>query len=210
MKYSSENKKYRTFLKDYKIDNKGTREEKVFIDYDTKNHYQKEYSQWLHLKNLKDQRTAWMPCEYFNQLNTALTSSHSIFNYSNFLALLPNKKSPFKTAIDTDEAHLLETEIVRHREVSISKRRWKRYIPNLKIVDYRYDDMENWIYFLIDIETSMLEKLQTTPQKSERCFLKNCTIFLQLFQELFQRIYDWMLPSKCFMMYFECILGCSD
>jgi Rad3-related DNA helicase len=65
--------KYRTFLKDYKISNKGTREEKVLIDYDTKNHHQKEYSQWLHLKNLKDQRKEWMPCEYFDQLNAALT-----------------------------------------------------------------------------------------------------------------------------------------
>ena len=84
--------KYRTLLKDYKISDKGIINENTFIDYDTKNYYQKEYSEWLYLENLKDRRRAWMPCEYFDQMNVALTSSHSIFNYSNFLALLPNKK----------------------------------------------------------------------------------------------------------------------
>ena len=115
--------KYRTFLKNYKVRNKGTTNENVFIDFDTKNYYQKEYSQWLHLENLKDQRREWMPCEYFDQLNAALTSSHSIFNYSNFLALLPNKKVlPQRKLLVLDEGHLLETEIVKHRGVSISKK----------------------------------------------------------------------------------------
>ena len=60
--------KYRTFPEHYKIENKETREEQVFIDYDCKNYYQKEYSQWLHF-NLKIQREEWMPCEYYHQLN---------------------------------------------------------------------------------------------------------------------------------------------
>ena len=149
--------KYRTFLKDYKINNKGTREEKVFIDYHTKNHYREKYSQWLHLENLREELRVWRPCEYFDQLSTALTSSHSIFNYSNFLALLPNKKVLHsRELLILDEAHLLETEIVRFRGISISKRRWKQYIPNLKMVDYGYD-IENWIDFLIDLETRMLD-----------------------------------------------------
>jgi ATP-dependent DNA helicase DinG len=84
--------KYRTFLKDYKIDNKGTREEKVFIDDDTTNHRQTEYSEWSHLENLKAQVRPWTPCEYYHQLNIALAASHSIFNYSMFLSLLPTKK----------------------------------------------------------------------------------------------------------------------
>jgi Rad3-related DNA helicase len=149
--------KYRTFLKDYEISNKGTREEKVFIDNKTKNHYLKEYSQWLHLDNLKAEQRVWRPCEYFDQLNTALISSHSIFNYSNFLAFLPNRKVlSQRELLILDEAHLLETEIVRFRGLSISKRRWKRYIPNLKMVDYGYNDVENWIDFLVDLETRML------------------------------------------------------
>jgi Rad3-related DNA helicase len=37
--------------------------------------------------------------------------------------------------------------------MSISKRRWKRYFPNLKMFDYGYDDVEKWIEFLIDLKT---------------------------------------------------------
>jgi ATP-dependent DNA helicase DinG len=148
--------KYRSFLKDYKISNKGTKDEQVFIDNDNKNYYQKEYSQWLHLRNLKE-KNPWKPCEYFNQLNMALTSSHSIFNYSIFLALLPSKKSlPERDLLVLDEGHLLETEIVKFRGLTISKRRWKRYIYDLKIIDYGYDDIENWIDFLVEVETKML------------------------------------------------------
>jgi Rad3-related DNA helicase len=50
----------------------------------------------------------------------------------------------------------LETEIVKFRGLSISKRRWKRYISNLEIIDYGYDDIERWIDFLINLETKML------------------------------------------------------
>ncbi len=151
--------KYRTFLKDYKISNKGTREEKVAIDYDTMDYYKKEYFQWLHTKNLKNQQTEWRPCEYFDQLNTALASSHSILNYPMFFALLPNKKVlQSRELLILDEAHLLETEIVKFRGLVISKRRWRKYIPDLKMVDYGYDDIEKkWIDFLVDLESKMLD-----------------------------------------------------
>jgi ATP-dependent DNA helicase DinG len=64
--------KYRTFPEDYTKINKGTMEEKVFIDDGTKNYYQKEYSQWSHLENLKGQGRPWRPCEYYHQLIIAL------------------------------------------------------------------------------------------------------------------------------------------
>jgi ATP-dependent DNA helicase DinG len=78
--------KYRTFVKDYKVTNKGTKDEQIYINKSDEINYQKEFSQWLHLKNLKyvKKPREWKPCEYFNQLNIALSSSHSIFNYSNF------------------------------------------------------------------------------------------------------------------------------
>jgi ATP-dependent DNA helicase DinG len=41
-----------------------------------------------------------------------------------------------------DEGHLLETEVVKFRGLSVFKRRWKRYIHDLKIVDYGYDAIE--------------------------------------------------------------------
>ena len=148
--------KYRSFLKDYKIKNKGSKNEDVVIDEDSKNYYKKAYSQWLHTKNLKE-KSPWKPCEYFNQLNTALTSSHSIFNYSMFLALLPNKKSiPERELLVLDEGHLIEIEIVKFRGLTISRRRWKRYIHDFKIIDYGYDEIGNWINFLVELETKML------------------------------------------------------
>ena len=148
--------KYRSFLKDYKIKNKGSKNEDVVIDEDSKNYYKNAYSQWLHTKNLKE-KSPWKPCEYFNQLNKALTSSHSIFNYSMFLALLPNKKSiPERELLVLDEGHLIETEIVKFRGLTISKRRWKRYIHDFKIIDYGYDEIGNWINFLVELETKML------------------------------------------------------
>jgi ATP-dependent DNA helicase DinG len=97
-----------------------------------------------------------MPCEYYHQLNVALTSSNSIFNYSNFLAFLTEDVLPSRELLILDEAHLLETEIVGFTGISISKRRWKRYFPNLKMVDYGYD-VEKWIEFLIDLKTTMLD-----------------------------------------------------
>jgi ATP-dependent DNA helicase DinG len=148
--------KYRSFLKDYKIKNKGSKNEDVVIDEDSKSYYKKAYSQWLHTKNLKE-KSSWKPCEYFNQLNKALTSSHSVFNYSMFLALLPNNKSlPERELLVLDEGHLIETEMVKFRGLTLSKRRWRRYIHDFKIIDYGYDEIGNWINFLVELETKML------------------------------------------------------
>ncbi len=147
--------KYRTFAKDYKLIKEGIKEEAVYIDNDSKHNYQKQYSYWEPISNLKVRRE-WKPCEYFNQLNIALVSSHSIFNYSIFLAFLPYKSLPERELLVLDEGHLLETEIVKFRGLSISKKRWKRYIGNLEITDYGYDDIERWIDFLIDLESTML------------------------------------------------------
>ncbi|MFY9796869.1 MAG: hypothetical protein WAJ93_14375, partial [Candidatus Nitrosopolaris sp.] len=85
----------------------------------------------------------------------ALTSSHSIFNYSNFLAFLTEDVLPSRGLLVLDEAHRLEEEIVKFTGISISKRRWKRYFPNLKMVDYGYNDIEKWIDFLIELQTRM-------------------------------------------------------
>jgi ATP-dependent DNA helicase DinG len=157
--------KYRTFVKDYKVTNKGTKDEQIYINKSDEINYQKEFSQWLHLKNLKyvKKPREWKPCEYFNQLNIALSSSHSIFNYSNFLAFLPNSKifHPRELLV-LDEGHLLETEIVKFRGLSITKRRWKRYIQDLQMVDYGYDDLEQWTEFLIELETRMLTLVGNT------------------------------------------------
>ena len=43
--------KYRSFINDYKIDNKGKENERIFISRDKLENYKNEYSDWIHLKN---------------------------------------------------------------------------------------------------------------------------------------------------------------
>jgi ATP-dependent DNA helicase DinG len=161
--YKEDGCKYRTFAKDYQICNERTTGEKIYIDDLTKAKYQKQHSEWLPISKLKI-RKEWKPCEYFDQLNISFTASHSIFNYSNFLAFLPyNKRLSERELLVLDEGHLLETEIVKFRGLSISKRRWKRYIGNFNIADYGYDSIERWIDFLIGLETKLLYSIGNEP-----------------------------------------------
>ncbi|HEU5119732.1 MAG TPA: ATP-dependent DNA helicase [Candidatus Nitrosocosmicus sp.] len=154
--YKEDGCKYRTFAKDYQTSKEGTIDEKIYIDNVTTAKYQKQYSEWLPISKLKLQKE-WKPCEYFDQLNIALAASHSIFNYSIFLAFLPyNQRLIERELLVLDEGHLLETEIVKFRGLSISKKRWKRYIGNFDILDYGYESVERWIDFLIELETKML------------------------------------------------------
>ena len=147
--------KYRTFINDYKIDNKGKENEKIFIVGDKIQNYKNEYANWIHIQNFSNPRQ-WNPCYYFDQLFQALRASHSIFNYSIFLSLL-SKKSMMqqRDLLVLDEAHLLETEIVKFRGLSISKKRWRRYIHDFKMIDHGYD-MNGWLEFLINLERTIL------------------------------------------------------
>jgi Rad3-related DNA helicase len=124
--------KYKTLLKDYKVGNKGTKKEQVFLSPDTQNHYQDKYFQWSHLENLKENiKRDWRPYEYFEQLSIAIVASHSVLNYSIFLALI-HKNLPSRELLVLDEAHLLEMELVRFRGISISKKKWRKYIPYIR------------------------------------------------------------------------------
>lgn len=84
--------RYRTFPFDYnKISNKGTTEEKVFLDYQTMDYYREKYSQWLYIENLRDELRVWRPCEYYHQKYIAIASSYAILNYSLFLTLVTHE-----------------------------------------------------------------------------------------------------------------------
>jgi len=110
------NCKYRTFLNDYSVLNAGKIDEKVLLGYEKRDYFKKQYSKWLHIKNLGLGAGQWSPCEYFDQLSKAMVASHSIFNYSIFLSLLPNRNLlPARHLLILDEAHLVETEIVKFR-----------------------------------------------------------------------------------------------
>ena len=76
-----------------------------------------------------------------------------------FLSLLTNRWwGLFLTSREIlllDEAHRLEEEVIKFTGISISKRRWNRYIPNFNMADYGYTDIEKWIGFLIDLEAKI-------------------------------------------------------
>jgi len=103
------NCKYRKFLNDYSVLIAGKIDEKVLLGYEKQEYFKKQYSKWLHIKNLGLGAGQWSPCEYFDQLSKAMVASHSIFNYSIFLSLLPNRNLlPARHLLILDEAHLVE------------------------------------------------------------------------------------------------------
>src|SRR5919109_1539527 len=156
--------KYRTFINDYRIDNKGKENERIFINGDKIQNYKSEYANWIHLQNFSRPRE-WNPCYYFDQLFQALRASHSIFNYSIFLSLLSNKNMmQQRELLVLDEAHLLETEIVKFRGLSISKKRWRRYIHDFKMIDHGYD-MNGWLEFLIGYESLVHSLVKERKEK---------------------------------------------
>jgi Rad3-related DNA helicase len=65
-----------------------------------------------------------------------------------------NKNLPSRDLLILDEAHLLETELVRFRGISISRKRWKKYIPDLKIENHGYD-VRGWVDFLVRLKQTM-------------------------------------------------------
>jgi ATP-dependent DNA helicase DinG len=144
---------YKTLLKDYAVINKGTKDERVTL---AEGRYRNNYFEWSHLNNLREDAIRdWRPCEYFYQLNTALAASHSILNYSMFFAIM-NKKLSSRQLLILDETHMLETETVRFRGISISRRKWRKYIPDLRIDDHGYD-VKGWLGFLDGLREMMLD-----------------------------------------------------
>jgi hypothetical protein len=51
---------------------------------------------------------------------------------------------------------MLETEIVKFKEIVISRRKWRKYIPNLRIDNHGYD-IDGWVDFLDKLRDMMLD-----------------------------------------------------
>lgn len=154
--------KYKPFLKDYHVINKDIKE-RVFLT--NEKQYRDKYFEWSHLENLKEEAIRdWRPCGYFDQLNIALTASHSVLNYSIFLGLM-KKNLPMRELLVLDEVHLLETELVKFRGISISRKKWRKYIPDLRIDNHGYD-VKGWLNFITDLEEKMVN-IEIPPQNKE-------------------------------------------
>lgn len=149
---------YKPSLSDYEVIDRGTNHEQVFMNAQSKEKYQHEYSKWLQTKNLTENHMEWTPCGYYDQLNIARNAGHSIFNYPMFLTLLPNeKKIAPRDLLILDEGHLLEAEVLSLTGFILSKSKWRKYLPGFSII--YSDDIETWINFLIQLEAKMLALL---------------------------------------------------
>jgi ATP-dependent DNA helicase DinG len=171
---------YKTRLKDYIVSNKGTKEELITLN---EEHYRTNYSKWYHIRNLKqDVIKDWRPCEYFHQLDTALLASHSVLNYPMLFAY---KKFPSRELLVLDEAHLLEAEVVRFHGISISRKKWRRYIPDLIIDNHNYD-IGGWLSFLKKLNQLMsdaLDKILSNKQANAKDKV-NEELLIELEQDL--------------------------
>jgi ATP-dependent DNA helicase DinG len=162
---------YKPSVSAYEVINRGTKYEQVLMSGNYRERYQDNYSEWLQAKNLKEGRKEWIPCEYYDQLNIARNASHSIFNYSMFLTLLPSEKiiAP-RGILILDEGHLLETEVLNLTGYILSKNKWRKYLPGFSIINH--NKIEAWIDFLIQIEAKMLALLGDAQKIKELFILR--------------------------------------
>ena len=70
-----------------------------------------------------------------------------------------NKKLPSRKLLILDEAHMLETEVVKFRSIAISRKKWRKYIPDLIIDDHGYD-VKGWLGFLNNLKEMMLDAIE--------------------------------------------------
>jgi ATP-dependent DNA helicase DinG len=150
--------KYKTDLNNYIAINRGTKEERIIIPEEVKHEYKSKLSEWSHVKRLPLlHNVSWQPCKYFDQLYQAYSSSISVWNYPMFLAHLSSAEMKSRQLLVLDEGHLLEKEIVEYASLTISNKRWRRYIPGLNINNINLDsDVKKWLPSLIKIETRLL------------------------------------------------------
>jgi ATP-dependent DNA helicase DinG len=167
--------RYKTFSEDYSIKNQGTDKEDVFINPTRLEEYRKystnsdsnssKLNSWMHFnglkrKAMKKRKQSFTPCPYYDQLNKGIAASHSIFNYANFQIFLRMQNNngggsggvlPSRDLLVLDEGHQIETQVVDHIGISISKRELQKFIPTslLENTPLGYEsDIKQWIDFL--------------------------------------------------------------
>lgn len=153
--------RYRTFPEDYEIAFPNTDNEDIFINSVTLSEYQKYSTErggmdgWMHLENISsftNPRLAFIPCEYYDQLNKGLIATHTIFNYANFLIFVKSERLDKRKLLVLDEGHQIESQIVEDIGISISKKHLQKYIDPrlLENTQFTYDDdiVTTWLKLL--------------------------------------------------------------
>jgi ATP-dependent DNA helicase DinG len=160
--------RYRTYPEDYELALRNTENEQIEISDFRREEYQAWFKltnknntdRWTHASSFEDFekiRSKFTACPYYDQLNKGIISSHSIFNYANFLTFLRLNPDflPQKDLLVLDEGHSIENQIIEQVGVAISKKILQRYIATdiLENLNYDYEDSieKCWVAFLINI-----------------------------------------------------------
>ena len=182
--------RYRTYLEDYEIEFQNTDNEQIELSPLRREEYQAWYKItnkndsdfWMHTSNFEDFekiRKDFVPCPYYDQLNKGIMSSHSIFNYANFLTFLRLKTEilPKRALLILDEGHSVESQFVEQVGLSISKRVLQRYIPTaiFEKIKYGYEDKieKKWLVFLDDICQAIKDALPDMSSEEIRLDANN-------------------------------------
>ena len=168
--------RYRTYPEDYELSLRNTENEQIEISNSRREEYQAWFNlqcknnteRWTHASSFEDFekiRSKFTACPYYDQLNKGIISSHSIFNYANFLTFLRSNPDflPRKDLLVLDEGHSIENQIIEQVGVSISKKILQRYLVTdiLENLYYDYDDSieKCWVAFLIKLCQELAEAI---------------------------------------------------
>lgn len=160
--------RYRTYSDDYTLAFGNTDKEQIELTDLRKEDYEAWYKitdknnsdLWMHTRGFEDFkkiRGNFTPCPYYDQLNKGIISSHSIFNYANFLTFLRLNSDflPQRELLVLDEGHSIENQIVEQVGVSVSKRILQKYIATdiLEDCNFSCDDSieKGWVLLLYNI-----------------------------------------------------------
>jgi len=159
--------RYRTYPEDYSLEFRNSINEQVELSNLRKQEYESWYKGnenesdfWMHTKNFanfEEIRSNFVPCPYYDQMNKGLVSSHSIFNYANYLAFLRVKPNllPERNLLVLDEGHSIESQLVEEIGISLSIRLLRGFLPANTIQDITFSYMDSiektWLPFLCDI-----------------------------------------------------------
>ena len=175
--------RYKPRQMDYEVTNAGTDNEIITYTGNIENQVKSNRYPWLHFRSLKNPRSYFSPCEYFDQRNRGMIACHTILNYSNFQIFLrisqksrdPNKFLPSRELLVLDEGHLIEKEVVDFVEIPISRSALSRFVRNTKPLErftethgYLDDIKTVWLPFLDNLYTQLASDIPYIKSSERR------------------------------------------
>ena len=113
-------------------------------------------------------------CDYYVQKYVALTSDHSLWNYSSFFQLMLNKKAFAKyigkSVSIFDEAHKIEEQIINFIGIRITKRQLDEC--KIDVTRYNLQDIEVILELLDSMRRTYAELLRKMEDENDKDYKK--------------------------------------